>query len=461
MRFVVLNGSPKGDLSVTMQYVRFLQKKVPAHEFPIHNISQRISKLEEDPGSFQEIIRSIESADGVLWAFPLYFLLVPSQYKRFIELLWETSSTGVFKDKYAAVLTTSIHFYDHIAHSYLNAVCDDLSMRFFGGFSADMYDLLKEKERERFLSFFSAFFDATQNKAPTLKNHLPLRPLSLKYSPGEPEGILDTAGKKVVILHDINDPQSNAGRMIDFLQKTFAGKPEIHSLLDVHIQGGCLGCIQCGYDNQCAYTGKDEYIEFFNGKVKTADILIFAGTVTDRYLSSRWKMFFDRSFFNTHTPVLSGKQVGFVLSGPLAELPHLRQAMEAYTEFQRGNFAGVVTDEGSDSDGVDDNLRALAHRLIDSAARGYIRPMTFLGVAAMKVFRDDMYGRLRFPFQADHKYYKEHGLYDFPQKHYRVRLRNGILGLLAHIPSFRKEVYKRRMKEEMLKPLKDFVDRAS
>ena len=461
MRFVVLNGSPKGDMSVTMQYVRFLQKKVPAHEFPIHNISQRISKLEEDEKAFQEVLRSIESADGILWAFPLYFFLVPSQYKRFIELLWERNSTAVFKDKYAAVLTTSIHFYDHIAHAYLNAVCDDLSMRFFGGFSADMNDLLKERERERFLSFFSAFFDATRNKAPTLKNHLSLSPVSLKYSPGEPEGILDTAGKKVVILHDVNDPQSNAGRMIELLRKTFAGKPEIHNLLDVHIQGGCLGCIQCGYDNQCAYTGKDEYIEFFNSKVKTADILIFAGTVTDRYLSSRWKMFFDRSFFNTHTPVLSGKQVGFVLSGPLAQLPHLRQALEAYTELQQANFAGVVTDEGIDSAGLDENLRALARTLFDCASRDYVRPRTFLGVGAMKVFRDDVYGRLRFPFVADHAYYKKHDLYDFPQKQYRVRLRNGILGLLAHIPSFRKEVYKRRIKEEMLKPLKDFVDRAS
>jgi len=125
---------------------------------------------------------------------------------------------------------------------------------------------------------------------------------------------------------------------------------------------------------------------------------------------------------------------------------------------QRANFAGVVTDECSDSAQLDEKLSALAHHLLDFASRAYIRPRTFLGVGAMKVFRDDIYGRLRFPFQADHRYYKEHGLYDFPQKHYRARITNGILGLLAHIPSFRKEVYKRRMKGGMIKPLKDFVD---
>jgi multimeric flavodoxin WrbA len=142
MRFVVLNGSPKGDVSVTMQYVRFIQKKFPNHEFLIHNISQRISKIEKEEGSFNEIIQSIERADGILWAFPLYYFLVHSQYKRFIELLWERGSTEVFKDKYAAAFSTSIHFFDHIAHSYANAICDDLSMRFFGGYSADTYDLL-------------------------------------------------------------------------------------------------------------------------------------------------------------------------------------------------------------------------------------------------------------------------------------------------------------------------------
>jgi len=459
MQFVVLNGSPKGDMSVTMQYVRFVQKKYPGHEFLIHNISQRISKIEDDEEAFQEIIRSIGSADGVLWAFPLYYFLLPSQYKRFIELLWERESTATFKDKYAAVFSTSIHFFDHIAHSYLNAVCDDLSMRFFGGFSADMYDLLKERERQRLLNFVSGFFEATRNKTPALRNHPPLVPVRLEYSPGEPKEALDAGGKKIVILHDVKDPQSNASRMIDFLRKELAGKPELYSLFDVHIQGGCLGCIQCGYDNQCAYAGKDDFMEFFNTKVKTADILIFAGTITDRYLSSRWKVFFDRSFFNTHTPSFAGKQIGFILSGPLSQLPHLKQFIEAYTEMQQANFAGAVTDECDDSVQLDEKLSALAHHLLDSASRGYIKPMTFLGVGAMKVFRDDIYGRLRFPFQADHNYYKEHGLYDFPQKHYRARFRNGILGLLAHIPSFRNEVYKKRMKGEMIKPLKDFVDR--
>ena len=52
MKVTVLNGSPKGDQSVTMQYVKFIEKKFASHSFNYINISQRINKLEDDPGFF-------------------------------------------------------------------------------------------------------------------------------------------------------------------------------------------------------------------------------------------------------------------------------------------------------------------------------------------------------------------------------------------------------------------------
>ncbi|MBP1700336.1 MAG: dehydrogenase (quinone), partial [Deltaproteobacteria bacterium] len=86
MKITVLNGSPKGDSSVTLQYVHFIQKKFPQHELKIVNIASQIKKIEKDQKAFQEIMDEVRSSEGVLWAFPLYYLLVSSQYKRFIEL---------------------------------------------------------------------------------------------------------------------------------------------------------------------------------------------------------------------------------------------------------------------------------------------------------------------------------------------------------------------------------------
>lgn len=106
MKIIVLNGSPKGDVSVTMQYVHFIEKNFPQRELDILNISQRIRTIESEDDFFREIIHKIKTADGILWAFLVYFHLVPSGYKRFIELIGEKKAEDAFAGKYAASLST-------------------------------------------------------------------------------------------------------------------------------------------------------------------------------------------------------------------------------------------------------------------------------------------------------------------------------------------------------------------
>ena len=456
MKITVLNGSPKGNLSVTMQYVNFIQKKFPHHELKILNIASQIKKIEKDTEAFQEIMDEVRSSEGVLWAFPLYVFLVSSQYKRFIELLWEKKLEGVFKNKYTSALTTSIHFFDHTAHNYIRAICDDLDMKFAGSFSAGMYDLLREKERKELITFAENFFQAIESKIPTLKSFQPLTDRKFDYVPGRAEEKIKT-DKKVILLTDCTDPQTNLGRMTEKLRSSFLNGIEVVNLYDIDVKGGCLGCIQCGYNYECTYTGKDEFIEFYNTRLKTADVLIFAGTIQDRYLSSRWKLFFDRGFFNTHTPSFMGKQMGFIISGPLGQLPNLRQIFEGYVEWQQANLVDFVTDEYGDSLQIDATLQNFARRLISLSEKHYVKPRTFLGVGGMKIFRDDIWGKLRFPFQADHGFYKRHGLYDFPQRDYKTRIIVTLLMLLTKIPTMRKEIYRRRMREEMIKPLQKIL----
>ena len=460
MKIIVLNGSPKGMTSVTMQYVHYIQKEFPQHELKFINISHRIKKIETDTRSFQEILDEVKGSDGVLWASPVYFFLVPSNYKRFIELIFERNVESVFADKYTACLTTSIHFFDHTAHNYIHAICDDLKMKFVGSFSADMGDLGKEVERERLGLFAGKFFEIIENKAPVSKSYFPVVQRDFDYLPGEARAAVDAAGKKVVVVTDAQDHQLNLIKMVERFADSFSGEIEVINLREIDIKGSCLGCVQCAYDNQCVYKDKDEYIDFYNTKLKTADILIIAGTIQDRYLSSRWKMFFDRSFFNGHAPSLIGKQMGFIISGPLSQNPNLRQILEANAELQHANLAGLVTDEFGDSAQIDELLQDLAGNLVQFADSGYIRTPTFLGVGGRKLFRDEIWGRLRFPFRADYLLYKKLGVFDFPQKNYKMRVQIAIMSLLSKSPGFRKEVNK-RMKNEMIKPLQKVLDAAS
>jgi len=456
MKITVLNGSPKGVTSVTMQYVHYIQKKFPQHDLQIVHISQRLKKIERDREAFREIVDRVQTSDGVLWAFPLYLLHVHGNYKRFIELIWERGATGAFAGKYAAALSTSIHFFDHTAHNYIHAICDDLDMRFTGSFSAEMLDLLKKEGQAKTVTFAGHFFKAIDEDLPAPRRYAPLVARAFDYTPGPVERQIDVDGKRVVILTDAEPGQTNLLRMIERFEAALAGDVEVLNLHDVDIKGGCLGCLKCGYDNQCAYRGKDGYIDFYNTKLKPADVLVFAGTIKDRYLSSLWKTFFDRSFFNCHTPSLMEKQFGFIISGPFSQIPNLREILEGWVQIQLSNLAGFVSDEagvraGGNSVEIDGLLDSLAEQLVWFAAREYVQPRTFLGVGGMKVFRDDIWGRLRIVFQADYGAYKRLGVYDFPQRDLKVRALNAIVSPLLRISRVR-EQFQKRIKESMVQP---------
>lgn len=451
MKITVLNGSPKGKQSVTMQYVHFIQQQFPQHELKILNVTQRIRKLENDVQAFQEVLDDVASSDGVLWAFPLYTCLVHSDYKRFIELLWERDMRDVFKGKYAASLSTSIHFYDHTAHNYIHAICEDLDMKYVDAYSASMRDLFDKDKQRSICLFAEQMFEAINTNAPTLKQYAPISYMQPEYTPGDVAAGIDPDSQKILIITDAENEQSNEWKMVEHFRATFTKPVEVMNLHDLDMKGGCMGCLQCGYDNTCAWEGKDEYVEFYKTKVQIADVLIFAGTIKDRYLSSRWKSFFDRRFFNTHSPKLLGKQFGLLISGPLSQIPNLREILEAFVELQHSHLVGIVTDEWGDSVALDAQIQHLASQSILYAEQRYLKPQTFLGVGAMKVFRDEIWGPLRFVFQADHRYYKEHGFYDFPQQEYKVRLLNVLGSIIMKLKGFRERFYKKELKPGMVR----------
>lgn len=450
MKIAVLNGSPKGQISVTMQYVHFLQQKFPETEFKIFDIALKINKLEKDNKAFQEIIAEISAADAVLWAFPLYFFLVCSQYKRFIELIFERNEISAFRGKPAASLSTSINFFDHTAHNYINAISDDLEMNFFGSYSAEMNDLHKSKERQRLATFGELFIKAIKEGTPSIKKNKPLMEQETVYEAAKLSSV-EAEGKKVLIVVDDISTSSNLRGMVDNLRKTFSPPAELIQLKDIDIKGGCLGCMQCGMDNICVYENKDGFIDFFNQKIKTADILFIAGSISDRYLSSLWKCFFDRSFFNGHIPALRDKQIGFVISGPFSQIYNLREIFESYVGMQDSNLVGFVSDDMGSAAEINAALQIIASNSVMYSKLGYIKPQMFYQVAGAKLFRDAVWSRLRVVFQADHKYYKKRGLYNFPQKNYKWRLINSTIMLLTKIPRIRREFIK-RMKVEMIKP---------
>ncbi len=458
MKIVVLNGSPKGnEESVTMVYIKYIQKKVPQHEYVFLNIAQKIKRLEKDEQAFQEIVSEVESADGVIWCFPVFVMLVASQFKRFIELIFERNVESAFENKYTLVLSTSIHYFDHTSHNYMQAICDDLNMKYMGFFSADSWDLLYSKRRARWLALTKEFFNYIENKYPTSKHYAPLKYRDFTYTYGKvTEKKIDINGKKILVVSDSLGKETNLGQMISRFKESFSGEVEVINIHDLDIKGGCISCLQCGYDHKCSYLGKDGFIDFWENKVMTADILVFAGIIKDRYLSARWKMVLDRAFYMNHVPTLIEKQMGYIISGPLSQISNLTEMFQANIEHQDSNLVDIITDEFGTSEEIDALLLDFARRLIFFSNADYFKPATFLGVAGKKIFRDDIYGRNRFIFLADHEYYEKHGFYDtFPQRDERAKAMNAKLIPLLRIDKVRKKM---NFKQEFLRPFKRILD---
>ncbi|NMB79322.1 MAG: hypothetical protein GYA23_09550 [Methanomicrobiales archaeon] len=453
MKICVLNGSPKGSDSVTMQYVRFLELAFPGHTFIVEHVGQRITALEMDEEAFRKVMASISSADAILFATPVYYMLVPAQFKRFFELLFTKNAKSDFTGKYAAAITTSIHFFDQTATAYLHAVAEDLGMLWGGPFMAKMNDLTSEKHQEELLLFGADFFDQASRRPAVQRFYPPVNRTLYQYRPGGIPMPLDTAGKKAVILTDAR-PGSNLEKMVTRAASCFGTAALVIPLEDAEMKGGCLGCCRCAFENRCVYT--DGFVNFWNTTVLGADIVIFAGYVKDRYLSADFKQVFDRSFFKGHVPSLAGRPVGFIIEGPFSQCETLREVLTSYVAVQGSTLAGFVSDEDENSTAIDARIDTLADRALRLAKSGYVAPGGFPSVAGKKVFRDELYAGMRAVFKADDAYYQQHGLYDFPTDHLGDRVRTTSLSLLLSIPQARKST-EQDMKKHMLEPLEQAI----
>jgi hypothetical protein len=101
MKIAVLNGSPKGLTSVTMQYVHFVEETFPQHELKIHSIAQRIRQIESDDTAFDEIIDDIKAPPAL--GFPLYYFHQSADHRTRLP------EEGRGPATVTAVLTTSVH----------------------------------------------------------------------------------------------------------------------------------------------------------------------------------------------------------------------------------------------------------------------------------------------------------------------------------------------------------------
>ena len=84
MKILIINGSPAGDDSITLQTMRYIRKHFPQHDYALLNVTKRLRALERD---FAPAQRALEGAALIVFSYPVYTFLVPAQLHRFLELV--------------------------------------------------------------------------------------------------------------------------------------------------------------------------------------------------------------------------------------------------------------------------------------------------------------------------------------------------------------------------------------
>ncbi len=432
MKVLVINGSPKGKNSITYQTIRFLQRKFPRDEFEIIHAGAQISALEQDMWLIREGVRN---AQMILFAYPVYTFLAPSQLHRLISLLKEQKIN--VSGKYMTQITTSKHFYDVTAHRYIEDNCREMGMRVLRGFSADMTDLLTKKGELEVITYWNYIRHIIQEETSPFEKEPDRTPFEEK-----------DRRYRVVIVTDCTRENNRLRRMIVDFRKELPYESHVVNLQNFAFQGGCLGCFHCAADGVCVYQdGFDALLR----KIQRADSIVYAFSIRDHSMGALFKTYDDRQFCNGHRAVTAGKPMAYLVDGELSQEENLRMILEARCQMGENFLAGLSTNEGVGADSTaacaDKLAYALKHRMTVNK--------NFYGVGGGKIFRDLVY-EMQGMMQEDHRFYKKKHLYDFPQKKWDTILFMKLAGLLLKVPGC-KEQLQARMTEGMLMPYEKVI----
>ncbi len=446
MKILIINGSPAGESSITLQTMLYIQKKFPKHDYEVLHAGQRIKALEKDFSAAREMLLA---ADLLIFCYPVYTFLAPAQLHRFLELIRENGVA--LEGKTATQLSTSKHFYDTTAHEFIRENCGDLKLHYIRGFSADMEDLLKKKGQAEAEAFFRHVLWSAENRIfePELPAAVPASALS---APTVPDGDVPAAdGKRVVIVTDLAEDDSMLSAMIRRFTAVLPHACSVVNLREFPFAGGCLGCFHCAADGTCVY--RDGFDTFLREKIQTADATVYAFSIRDHSMGYRFKLFDDRQFCNGHRTVTMGKPVGYLVDGRLSAEPNLRQLIEARAQVGGNHLARIAGNESE----ADREIDALAEELSYALRNGYRQPANFYGVGGMKIFRDLIY-TMQGMMREDHRFYKKHGFYDFPQKRKGTILGMYLVGVMLNSKKLSRKLGA-NMTKGMLMPYKRVLDK--
>jgi hypothetical protein len=202
---------------------------------------------------------------------------------------------------------------------------------------------------------------------------------------------------------------------------------------------------------KCVYP--DGFDDYLRNTIQSAQAIVLAFSIKDHSMGASFKLYDDRQFCNGHRTVTMGMPMGYLISGNYLQEQNLQMIIEGRAQVGHNFLAGIATDE-TDPDGEIDKL---AQTLDWALENHYTPPQNFLGIGGMKIFRDLIW-LMQGMMKADHRFYKKHHQYDFPQKKRGTMLKMYLVGALISSPKIKAKMGN-AMNEGMIAPYKKLLER--
>ena len=228
-------------------------------------------------------------------------------------------------------------------------------------------------------------------------------------------------------------------------------KTRVFYIREYPFNAGCLGCFKCAVSGKCVH--KDNFDEYLRTKIQNAQAIVYAFQIKDHSMGALFKLYDDRQFCNGHRTVTMGMPIGYLVSGNYSKEANLRMIIEGRAQVGSNFLAGVATDEVDPNREIDKMAASLTYAL----KHKYVPPQNFYGIGGMKIFRDLIW-IMQGMMKADHKFYKAHGQYDFPQKQWKTMLKMYLVGALISSPKIQAKMGS-AMTEGMLAPYKKVLEK--
>ena len=445
MNILIVNGSPKGTNSITLQSMLYLEKTHTGEKFKYIHTHAGISMGEKDMESFRN---ELDEAELIIFSYPVYTFLVPYQLVRLIENLRKEGIT--LDGKWVTQFSTSKHFFDTTAHKYLEENLIDMNAKSIPGLSGDMEDLLTGKGRKELDDWAKMCFYRIENNIYEKREGI-THQQTIPYTSSLPD-TPKKEGKKISIVTNASEDDESLLGMIKDFQRTLDRESVVYNIRNYPFRSGCLGCLGCARTGKCII--KDNFDDFLREKVQNASAVVYAFRIENHYTHSSMKCFDDREFCNGHRSVTAGTPTVYILGGDIGKEDNLRTLIEGRCQVGGNNLLSIVSESSPNTRNDIENAAKLLSFALDEKI---VQSKNFLGVGGMKIFRDLIFetgGLMR----KNDEFYKRNGLYkDLPHKRWKRRVLMKLVGLLMALPDSPKK--RKMMSDGMLAPYKHILEK--